>query len=374
MQPEEPAREPESDPAAMLLDAARRVVPGWLRRVTVEAGHRGGVEPAEIERRVDDVVEHAAGELLERLGDLLGTDVDAQRSTPLTLLRESVREPTQLLRETGARPPWSPDADRFPDDVSRVVQPKIVVTGRIPEAGLDLLRAIDGSDVWAWTAEETVPSDVRDEQLADADAAVTLITDRVDTEFLDAAPQLQVVANVAVGYNNIDVAACAERGIIVTNTPGVLTDATADLAMGLVLMSTRRLGEGERLIRSGAPWQWGMFMMLGPGLQGRTLGIIGMGDIGTALATRAQAFGMRIVYHNRRRVDADVEARLEARLVDLDELLATSDIVSLNCPYNETTHHLIDAAALATMQPSAHLINTARGAIVDEAADAELLL
>ncbi len=255
-----------------------------------------------------------------------------------------------------------------------MTHPKIVVTGRIPDAGLDLLRSIDGSDVWAWLDDAVIPTDVRNEQLAEADAAVTLLTDRVDNDFLAAAPKLRVVANVAVGYNNIDVAACTERGVIVTNTPGVLTDATADLAMGLVLMSTRRLGEGERLIRSGTPWQWGMFMMLGTGLQGRTLGIVGMGGIGEAFATRARAFGMRIVYHNRRNVDAEIEQRLDARRVDFDELLATSDIVSLNCPYSDATHHLIDAAALDAMKSTALLVNTARGPIVDEAALVEALI
>jgi glyoxylate reductase len=155
---------------------------------------------------------------------------------------------------------------------------------------------------------------------------------------------------------------------VVTNTPGVLTDATADLAMALVLMSTRRLGEGERLVRSGAPWKWSMFMMLGSGIQGRTLGIVGMGAIGVALADRARAFGMSIAYHNRSRVDPAVEERLDARLLPLDELLATSDVVSVNCPYTTETHHLIDADALGRMQRTAFLVNTARGPIVDEAA------
>ncbi len=258
-------------------------------------------------------------------------------------------------------------------DVPKAPQQKITVTGRIPDAGLDLLRSIDGSEVWAWMDDTVIPTRVRNEQLADADAAVTLLTDLVDDDFLAAAPKLQIVANVAVGYNNIDVAACARRGVIVTNTPGVLIDATADLAMGLVLMSTRRLGEGERLIRSGTAWQWSMFMMLGTGLQGRTLGIVGMGGIGEALATRAKAFGLRIVYHNRRNVDAAVEQRLDAQRVDFDELLATSDIVSLNCPYSEATHHLVNAAALAAMKPTAFLVNTARGPIVDETALVEAL-
>jgi glyoxylate reductase len=245
------------------------------------------------------------------------------------------------------------------------------VTGRIPDAGLQILR--DASDVWAWDGDDPIPDDVREEQLATAEAAVTLLTDRVDDRFLDSAPNLRVVANVAVGYNNIDVAACRARGVVVTNTPDVLTDATADLAMGLVLMCTRRLGEGERLVRSGQPWKWGMFMMLGAGLQGRRLGIVGMGAIGEALATRAQAFGMSIVYHNRRPVATDTEARLGARAVELHELLETSDVVSLNCPYTDATHHLIDADALGRMRRSAYLVNTARGPIVDEAALVEAL-
>ena len=245
-------------------------------------------------------------------------------------------------------------------------EPRIVVTGRIPEPGLERLRAT--GSLGAWAHDEPIPTAVRDEHLATADAAVTLLTDRVDDAFLDAAPNLRIVANVAVGYNNIDVDACARRGVTVTNTPGVLTDATADLAMALVLMSTRRLGEGERLIRSGTPWKWGMFMMLGTGLQGRQLGIIGMGGIGAALAERARAFGMNIAYHNRSAVDTATEERLGAQWLELHELLATSDVVSINCPYSDATHHLINADTLAQMQPSAFLVNTARGPIVDEAA------
>ena len=244
--------------------------------------------------------------------------------------------------------------------------PKIVVLGQIPEPGLDLLRT--AGEVWVWTGDGTVPVDLRDSQLADADAAVTLVPDQVDEHFLRASPRLGIVANVAVGYDNIDVAACTDLGIRVTNTPGVLTDATADLAMGLLLAVTRRLGEGERLIRSGGAWKWDMFMMLGSGLQGRRLGIVGLGGIGTAVATRARAFGMEIVYHNRSAVEAAVERRLDTRLVSADELFATSDVVSLHCPHTAETHHLVDADALSSMRSSAFLINTARGPIVDEAA------
>jgi glyoxylate reductase len=247
-----------------------------------------------------------------------------------------------------------------------ITSPRIVVCGRIPAPAIDTLHT--AGEVWAWDRDEVIPADVRDWELATTDAAVTLLTDRVDTAFLDAAPRLRIVANVAVGYNNIDVEACRERGVVVTNTPGVLTDATADLAMALILMTTRRLGEGERLIRSGSAWQWGMFMMLGTGVQQRRLGIIGMGGIGTALARRAQAFGMTIAYHNRSPISAEVAGELDAERLDLDELLATSDIVSLNCPYSEATHHLIDGRALRMMRDDAVLINTARGPVVDEAA------
>jgi glyoxylate reductase len=251
-------------------------------------------------------------------------------------------------------------------------RPRIAVTGRIPEPGLELLR--DVGDVWAWDADDVPPLDTVHKAIAGCDAAVTLLTTKVDDPFLDAAgSQLKVVANVAVGYNNIDVAACARRDVIVTNTPGVLTEATADIAMALVLMSTRRLGEGERTIRSGQSWQWGMFYMLGIGLQGKRLGIIGMGAIGAAVARRARAFGMTIAYANRNAAPPDVEAELGAARLRLDELLATSDVVSLHCPYSPATHHLVDAAALAKMRPTAFLINTARGPIVDEAALVEAL-
>ena len=146
--------------------------------------------------------------------------------------------------------------------------PRIVVTGRIPEAGLQILRAIDGAEVWAWDDDAVIPTDVRNDQLATADIAVTLLTDRVDAAFLDAAPNLKMVANVAVGYNNVDVAACAARGVVVSNTPGVLTDATADLAMGLLLMITRRLGEGERIESFFGPLSKAFSAKIG-GLRGR---------------------------------------------------------------------------------------------------------
>lgn len=245
---------------------------------------------------------------------------------------------------------------------------RVVVTGRIPQPGLDLLMEA-GHDVVSWDSEAPIPRAELLARVAGADALVTLLTEKVDAELLDAAgPRLRVVSNVAVGYNNIDVPACRERGVIATNTPGVLTDATADIAMALILMSTRRLAEGERLIRSGKPWQWGMFMMLGSGIQGRRLGLIGMGAIGAATARRAKAFGMEIAYTNRNDADPALVRELGAIRFPLGELLATSDVVSLHCPYSPATHHLISTPQLSSMKRTAFLINTARGPVVDEAA------
>ena len=190
---------------------------------------------------------------------------------------------------------------------------RIVVTGRVPEPALDILR--EAGELDAHTQETALCRRTScTPPIAGADAVVTLLHDRVDEAFLDAAgPQLRVVANVAVGYNNIDVAACAARGVTVTNTPGVLTDATADIAMALILMVTRRLGEGERVIRSQRRWRWHMHYLLGTGLQGKTLGIVGLGQIGTATARRARAFGMQIAYSGRRRAGRGGRGRARAR-------------------------------------------------------------
>ena len=248
-----------------------------------------------------------------------------------------------------------------------MAQARIVVAGRIPDAGLEVLRS--HGNVWGWKHDEPIEINELYERIAGADAVLTLLTTKVDGAFLDAAgPQLKVVSNVAVGYNNIDVAMCRQRGVIATNTPGVLTDATADIAMALILMVTRRLGEGERIVRSDNPWQWGMFMLLGTGLQGRRLGIVGMGAIGQALARRATAFGMTVAYSNRSAVSADIESELGAERLSLDEMLATSDVVSINCPYSTETHHLIGPEQFEQMRSAAYLVNTARGPIVDEAA------
>jgi glyoxylate reductase len=204
------------------------------------------------------------------------------------------------------------------------------------------------------------------------DVALTMLYDRVDEELLDAAgTNLRGICNVAVGFDNVDLVACARRGIVVTNTPGVLDDATADLAFALLLAARRRLGEGERLIRAGRPWQWGMGFMLGHDLRGGRLGIVGLGGIGARVAARARAFGMEIAYTGRR--ESPHAGELEATRLDLDELLVTSDVVSLHTPLTPETRHLIGARELGLMKPTATLVNTARGAVVDEAALVEAL-
>lgn len=245
---------------------------------------------------------------------------------------------------------------------------KVVITGKIPQEAVDALAAVHEVD--AWPTETPITRQEMLKRVAGADALVTLLTEKVDGELLDAAgEQLQVVANVAVGFNNIDVDACKQRNVVATNTPKVLTEATADTAFALLLNVTRRFGEGERVIRAQQPWQWGMFYMLGTGIQGKTLGIVGAGQIGIAMARRAVAFGMDIVYTDQNELPADVAAQLGgARKLSLDELLAESDVVSLHCPYMEATHHLLSTEQFAAMKNTAFVVNSARGPIIDEEA------
>jgi glyoxylate reductase len=203
--------------------------------------------------------------------------------------------------------------------------------------------------------------------VAGADAILCLLTERIDDDVLEAAGhRLRVVANLAVGYDNVDVEACRRRDVVVTNTPDVLTDATADLTWALVLAAARRVGEGERLVRAGRWDGWRPGQLLGMGLDGKALGILGMGKIGTAVARRAGGFGMRILYHNRR--EAPSAAELGATLVPLDELLTRADVLVLTAPATPETHHVIGEGALAAMKPGAILVNTARGPLVDEKA------
>jgi glyoxylate reductase len=210
--------------------------------------------------------------------------------------------------------------------------------------------------------------------VADTDILVPTITDRIDADLLaKASPRLKLIANFGVGVDHIDLHAARERKILVTNTPGVLTEDTADMTMALILSVPRRLGEGEKLIRSGQWDGWKPSGMLGHRVNGKTLGIIGMGRIGRAVAKRAQGFGIRTIYHNRHRLPESIEAELGARFVELDVLFTQSDIVSINCPHTAETHHLVDAHRLSQMRSDAYLVNTSRGEVLDENALIEAL-
>jgi glyoxylate reductase len=207
-----------------------------------------------------------------------------------------------------------------------------------------------------YDGEGSMPREQLRVRIAGKQALISMVTDAVDASVIDAGRDLRLIANVAVGYNNVDVAAAKARGIIVTNTPDVLTDATADLTMALILAITRRLGEGERMVRRGEWKGWAFDQLLGMQLRGRQLGIVGFGRIGQAVAARAKAFGMTIVHSSRRGG------------VSLDQLLSTSDVVSLHVPLTPDTRHLIGQTQLARMKRSAYLVNTTRGPVVDEAA------
>jgi glyoxylate reductase len=242
-------------------------------------------------------------------------------------------------------------------------KPSILLTGKIPSSVVVKLEAIGDLDQFRRDGVDVMPHIELVGRIAGKQALVSMITDSVNREVIEAGTSLKVIANAAVGYNNIDVAAARERGIIVTNTPGVLTDATADLTWALILGITRRISEGERLIRRGAWKGWTFDFMLGAELRGKQLGIVGYGGIGRAVALRGRAFGMRIAYTSRTpKDDPNTEP------MPLDRLLATSDVVSLHCPLTQETRHLIDQPALARMKRSAYLINTSRGPVVDEKA------
>ncbi len=211
------------------------------------------------------------------------------------------------------------------------------------------------------------------EAVAGADGFLSMITDAVDAELLDAAPRLRVVSNMAVGYNNIDVAAATARGIVVTNTPGILTEATAELAFALILAAARRVVDLDRRTRAGEWTCWAPLLFLSREVSGKTLGVVGLGRIGRAVARRARAFGMRVLYHSRSRLEAEEERDLGVEYAEKDELLATADFVSLHVPLSAETRHLIGRRELGLMKPTAYLINTSRGPVVDEAALVEAL-
>ncbi len=246
------------------------------------------------------------------------------------------------------------------------MKPRVLVTRHVYPAAISILQercVVDYQDTY----------DVMDEaqlarKLALADGVVCQLTDPMTRAVIGAAPRLKVISQVAVGYDNVDVPAATERGVLVTNTPGVLTEATADLTFALLLAAARRLPEAERFLRAGEWRRWDVDLLCGGDVHGRTIGIVGLGRIGRAVARRARGFGMRVLYAGRRPAPADVEQELRARRVPLDTLLAESDFVSLHVPLGPDTRHLISVAQLCSMQRHAVLINTSRGAVVDEPA------
>jgi glyoxylate reductase len=252
-------------------------------------------------------------------------------------------------------------------------KPLVFVTRKLPDAietrMMELFNTRLNHDDHALSHEELVAA------MAAADVLVPTVTDRIDRTVIEAAgPRLKLIASFGTGVDHIDLAAAQARGITVTNTPGVLTDDTADMTMALILAAARRLNAGERLARSGAWRGWSPTSMLGMRLTGKRLGIVGMGRIGQALARRARAFGLSIHYHNRKPVYPEIEAALEATYWEsLDQMLARMDILSINCPHTPATYHLLSARRLQLLRPHCYIVNTSRGEVVDENALTRML-
>jgi glyoxylate reductase len=249
-------------------------------------------------------------------------------------------------------------------------RPLVAVTRPIPEAGLALLRA--SCEIRLWEDELPPPYEELDTLLAGVDGALTLVTDRIDDALLQRHPELRVVSNFAVGYDNIDVPAATSREIAVCNTPGVLTDATAELAFSLLMATARRIPESVDYVRDGKWKTWGPLLLLGQNVTNATIGIVGFGRIGQAVARMASGFGMTILAHDRSPETKETHG-LDVRFVDLDTLLAESDFVTLHVAYSEQTHHLIGTPELEKMKSTAILINTARGPVVHTDALVEAL-
>ncbi len=246
------------------------------------------------------------------------------------------------------------------------MKPKVFITRAIPENGIEMLREHFEAEVWP--EEREIPREVLLEKVRDVDALVTMLSERIDGEVFDNAPRLRIVANYAVGYDNVDVEEATRRGIYVTNTPDVLTNATADFAWTLLLATARRLIEADSFTRSGE-WRrkgiaWHPLMFLGHDVYGKTIGIIGFGRIGQAVARRAKGFGMRILYNSRSR-KPEAEEELKAEFKPLEELLKESDFVVLAVPLTKETYHMIGERELKLMKPTAILVNIARGKVVD---------
>ena len=250
-------------------------------------------------------------------------------------------------------------------------KPRVFLCSRIPEEAERHLRARCRLEVYP--GEDLIGRRRLLRAVRGAEGLIPTVTDRIDAGVMDAAPRLRVIANFGVGFNNIDVGAATARGLPVTNTPEVLTEATADLAFALILAASRRLGEGERCVRAGRWKGWKPTQLLGRDVHGKTLGVLGMGRIGQAIARRARGFAMKVLYSDARRAPARVERELGARYVPLGSLLRRADILTLHAPLTPETRHLIGAAELRRMKRTAVLVNAARGPIVDERALAAAL-
>ena len=242
------------------------------------------------------------------------------------------------------------------------MQPKVYVTRRIPESGIKLLQKT--CEVEIWDSDDVVPRDTFLQAVSDKDAVLCLLTEKVDAETLDVAKNVKIFANMAVGFDNIDVDECTRRGIIASNTPGVLTDTTADFAFTLLMAAARRIREGHEFVHAGKWETWGPLLLMGQDIHHATLGLIGLGRIGAEMARRGQGFSMRMIYNDVVRRE-DLEEELGLEYADFDTVLKESDFVSVHVPYMPATHHLISTEQLAMMKQSAILINSARGAIVD---------
>jgi glyoxylate reductase len=252
-------------------------------------------------------------------------------------------------------------------------KPLVIVTRKLPDA--IETRLMELFDTRLNAVDKPLSAAELVEAMKAADVLVPTVTDRIDSRVLSqAGPRLKLIASFGTGVDHIDLDTARQRGITVTNTPGVLTEDTADMSMALVLATARRMGEGERVVREGKWTGWSPTAMLGARLLGKRMGIVGMGRIGQALARRARGFGLAIHYHNRKRVHAEIERELEATYWEsLDQLLARMDIVSVNCPHTPATFHLLSARRLKLMKPSAIIVNTARGEVIDENAMVRML-
>ena len=257
------------------------------------------------------------------------------------------------------------------------MRPKVFVTREIPSKGLEMIN--EYYDVEVWDKYQAPPYEVILEKARQVDALVTLLTDKIDCNLIKAGAsnRLRIISQYAVGFDNIDIECATKNGVYVTNTPGVLTDATADLTWALILATARRIVEADRFVRTGEWYRtgtgWHPMMMLGLEIHGATIGIIGMGRIGRAVAKRARGFDMRVLYYDKYRLSEEVERSLCATYVDLDTLLKESDVVSIHTPLTKETYHLIGEEELRKMKPTAILVNTSRGKVIDTLALAKAL-